>query len=665
MITNMNDVCFFNNISSNSCTIMIVVGGFLMIIYKSTKRDFVNDCKARRIGSVVKADFERCLGRSNKNEERAWDRSLLFMSAAIDGNEIEDECEVCVEYKFPNSGHRIDFIIAGRDEKDRNNVVIVELKQWESAEVNEDKKLVNTYLGGGNRDVAHPSYQAWSYAMTLENYNEALMDGDISLFPCSYLHSYVYLSDDKIKDSDIFPEINEAPCFTCNDLNELKAFIIQHVVKPSKDDIMERIDNGRIKPSKSLQDVIGSLLRGNREFILLDDQKVFFENIMAYVRRIALMSNEKNVFIISGGPGTGKSVLAINLLATSVREGHMAAYVSKNAAPRNVYEDILTKKDRMKRTKIHELFLGSGSFVGMSENTYEALFVDEAHRLNEKSGLFHKGENQIKEIINASRISVFFIDEAQRVTASDIGSVVEIKHWAKEMSAVIHEGKLTSQFRCNGSDGYISFLDDVLEISKEPYTFDNDDYDIEILDDPNDVMDRIKVLNKIDNKARVLAGYCWDWISKANGNGNDINIDEYNFHYQWNLNRTSTWAIDEDSVDQIGCIHTSQGLEFSYCGVIIGPDLRYENGRVITDYSKRAGTDKSLYGLIGPCRIGDELALEKVDAIIRNTYKTLLSRAMKGCFVYCTDSALSIYLKERIRENKELMESFKKSIKLG
>lgn len=379
-----------------------------MIIYKSTKRDFVNDCKARRIGSVVKADFERCLGRSNKNEERAWDRSLLFMSAAIDDNAIDDECEICVEYKFPNSGHRIDFIIAGRDEKDRNNVVIVELKQWESAEVNEDKKLVNTYLGGGNRDVAHPSYQAWSYAMTLENYNEALMDGDISLFPCSYLHSYVYLSDDKIKDSDIFPEINEAPCFTSNDLSGLKSFIIQHVVKPSKDDIMERIDNGRIKPSKSLQDVIGSLLRGNREFILLDDQKVFFENIMAYVKRTALMSDEKNVFIISGGPGTGKSVLAINLLATSVREGHMAAYVSKNAAPRNVYEDILSKKDRMKRTKIHELFLGSGSFVGMSENTYEALFVDEAHRLNEKSGLFHKGENQIKEIINASRISVFF-----------------------------------------------------------------------------------------------------------------------------------------------------------------------------------------------------------------------------------------------------------------
>lgn len=635
-----------------------------MIIYRASKRVFINDCRDGIIGSAVKADFENHLGPSNSSEERSWERSLVFMSVAIDSELIDDDCEICVEYKFPNSGHRIDFIIAGSDDEERNNVVIVELKQWEKATVVEEKKFVNTFLGGAFRDVAHPSYQAWSYAMTLENYNEAVTEGNINLFPCAYLHSYTYLSGDKIKDSTVFPEIKEAPCFTNNDLNELKAFIVKHVRKASKEDIMERIDNGRIRPSKSLQDVLGSLLRGNKDFILLDDQKVFYENIMSYVRRTALISEEKNVFIISGGPGTGKSVLAMNLLASSIREGHMAAYVTKNSAPRNVYEEILSKKDRMKKTKIHELFLGSGNFVETKENTYEALFIDEAHRLNRKTGLFHKGENQIKEIINASRISVFFIDEDQRVTASDIGSVAEIKHWASKVNAVVHEGKLTSQFRCNGSDGYLSFLDDVLDINHSPYSFDDVDYDIKIVDDPNEVMDRIKVLNEIDNKARVLAGYCWDWISKEDGNGYDITIEKYNFHHQWNLSRTNTWAIDEDSVDQIGCIHTSQGLEFSYCGVIIGPDLRYENGRVITDYTKRAGTDKSLYGLIGNCRRGDELALKKVDAIIRNTYKTLLSRAMKGCFVFCTDIALSKHLKDEIERNKALMAAFKKESRL-
>ena len=637
-----------------------------MIIYKATKKDFVKDSIEGRIGFAVKADYENHLGKAHESEVRAWDNSLKYMASVVMTEDIADDTTICIEYRLPNSGHRIDFIIAGCDNNGQNNVVIVELKQWTEAKVVEDKKFVNTFVGGANRDVAHPSYQAWSYAVTLENYNEAVMDENINLFPCAYLHNYILFPNDKINDSSIFPEIKESPAFFHDGEKKLREFIVDHVRTSSPMDIMEKIDNGRLKPSKSLQDVLGSLLRGNREFVLLDDQKVFYENIMAFVRRTALMSNEKNVFIISGGPGTGKSVLAMNLLASSIREGHMAAYVTKNSAPRYVYEEILTKKDRIRKAKVHELFLGSGSFVGSKENDYEALFVDEAHRLNEKSGMFHnQGENQIKEIINASRISVFFIDEAQRVTASDIGSVVEIKYWAEKLGARVHEGRLSSQFRCNGSDGYLSFLDDVLDINHDDYSFGAEDYDIEILKDPNDVVERIKELNDKDNKARVLAGYCWEWISKKDGEGFDITIEKYGFQHQWNFSKTKTWAIDDGSVDQIGCIHTSQGLEFSYCGVIIGPDLRYENGRVITDYTKRAKTDKSLDGLKTLCKKGDELALEKVDAIIRNTYKTLLSRAMKGCFVYCTDEALAEHLRSEIERNKALMASFKKSIKLG
>ena len=637
-----------------------------MIIYRATKRDFIKDCIEGRISLAVKADYENILGKAHESEVRAWDNSLKYIASVVITPEIDDDTTICIEYRLPNSGHRIDFIIAGCDNNGQNNVVIVELKQWQNAVVVEDKKYVNTFVGGAYRDVAHPSYQAWSYAVTLENYNETIMDESIKLFPCAYLHNYNLFPGDKINDPTIFPEINEAPAFFHSGEKELQSFILKHVSKASSMDIMDRIDNGRLRPSKSLQDVLGSLLKGNKEFFLLDDQKVFFENIMAYVRRTALMSEEKNVFVISGGPGTGKSVLAMNLLASSIREGHMAAYVTKNSAPRNVYEEILSKKDRIRKTRIHELFLGSGSFVGARENTYEALFVDEAHRLNEKSGMFHnQGENQIKEIINASHLSVFFIDEAQRVTASDIGSIAEIKYWAEKLGARIHEGKLSSQFRCNGSDGYLSFLDDILEISRNPYSFDVDDYDIEIIDDPNDVVEKIKSLNTKDNKARILAGYCWEWISKKDGKGYDITIEKYDFQHQWNFSKTKTWAIDDESVDQIGCIHTSQGLEFNYCGVIIGPDLRYENGHVITDYTKRAKTDKSLDGLKTLCKKGDELALEKADAIIRNTYKTLLSRAMKGCFVYCTDEALAEHLKDEIQRNKALMATFKKEARLG
>ena len=637
-----------------------------MIIYRATKRDFVNDCREGRISFAVKTDYENVLGKAHESEVRAWDNSLRYMASVVMTPEIADDTTVCIEYKLPNSGHRIDFIIAGLDDDGHNNIVIVELKQWQNVVVVEDKKYVNTFVGGANRDVAHPSYQAWSYAVTLENYNETIRDEGINLFPCAYLHNYNLFPGDKINDPAIFPELNEAPAFFHSGEKELQSFILKHVTKASPVDIMDKIDNGRLKPSKSLQDVLGSLLKGKKEFLLLDDQKVFFENIMAYVRRTALYSDEKNVFIIQGGPGTGKSVLAINLLASTIREGKMAAYVTKNSAPRYVYEELLVKKDRFRKSRVDELFLGSGSFVTARENAYDALFVDEAHRLNEKSGLFHnKGENQIKEIINSSRLSVFFIDEDQVVTSQDIGSVEAIKYWAEKQNAKVIEGKLTSQFRCNGSDGYLSFIDDILEINHTQYSFDPDDYDIEIMDDPKVVMERIKSLNLKDNKARVLAGYCWEWKSKKDGIGNDIVIDDKLSYHQWNFNKTKTWAIDEESVEQIGCIHTSQGLEFSYCGVIIGDDLRYENGKVITDYTKRASTDKSLSGLKTLCRKGDELALRKVDVIIRNTYKTLLSRAMKGCFVYCTDKALSDYLKSEIERNKKLMAIFKKDNRFG
>ena len=126
----------------------------------------------------------------------------------------------------------------------------------------------------------------------------------------------------------------------------------------------------------------------------------------------------------------------------------------------------LTKlRHTMERKAIDNLFTSSGIYIDKESNLIDTLIVDEAHRLNDKSGLFrNKGENQIKEIINASKFSVFFIDEKQRIHINDIGSIEEIKKWAKKYNAEIYEGHLESQFRCNGSNGYLAFLDNTLEI---------------------------------------------------------------------------------------------------------------------------------------------------------------------------------------------------------
>lgn len=255
------------------------------------------------------------------------------------------------------------------------------------------------------------------------------------------------------------------------------------------------------------------------------------------------------------------------------------------------------------------------------------------------------GENQIKEIINASLVSVFFIDENQVVTTKDIGSIDEIKKWAAQLGSKVYHDEttvLSSQFRCNGSDGYIAFINDLMGIKQTANAngFDGD-YEIKVFDDPCEMRSALRKKNAINNKARMIAGYCYEWVSKKDSTAFDIQLPN-DFNAQWNFNTTSTWAIDEDSFEQIGCIHTSQGLEFDYVGVIIGKDLKYRDGRVVTDADERAKSDQSLRGL--KQKNDPNLA----DMIIRNTYKTLLTRGQKGCYIYCKDKELQEYFKNRI-----------------
>ena len=460
-----------------------------------------------------------------------------------------------------------------------------------------------------------------------------------------------YLEKNRIEiDNELYADIIElAPLYIKNEEQKLRDFIKKYVTKRSSKDLLYEIDNGRIRPSKALQDALGSMLNGNEEFVMIDEQKVVFETVRELVET-AVKKNKKYTVIVEGGPGTGKSVVAIRLLAELIRSGTNAQYVTKNAAPRNVYFERL-KRDKYKLVYVKNLFKGSGSYYDSPSNQFDCLLVDEAHRLNAKSGMYQNlGENQIKEIINASLVSVFFIDENQVVTTKDIGSIEEIEKWANELGIKIYRNEttvLSSQFRCNGSDGYIAFINDLIGISQTANAdgFDGD-YEIKVFDDPCELRSELRKKNAINNKARLLAGYCYEWLSKKDMSAFDIQLP-HDFKAQWNFNSTSTWAIDEDSFEQVGCIHTSQGLEFDYVGVIIGKDLKYRDGRVITDKDERAKTDQSLRGL----KQKNDPTL--ADRIIRNTYKTLLTRGQKGCYIYCEDEELQKYIKERINKLSE------------
>ena len=621
-----------------------------MLIYNGLKSDFMsdteNDVLETKLYDAIKNKMNRSTGLSELN---SWRNSLKEMYITLNDSNIPSDAGVAIEYNIPQTSKRVDFLISGYGKDNKGNVIIVELKQWEKLQAIEGQEaIVETFTGGANRRVVHPSYQAWSYAALIKDYNEYVQDADIELHPCAYLHNYPRVENDPLDAKQYKEVLADAPAFTYGQRDALRNFIKKSIITGDNEDTLVKIEHGKIRPSKQLQDSISGMLKGNKEFIMLDEQKVVYENILSLSTKCQ-KDGKKRTIIVEGGPGTGKTVVAINLLAELTKRNQFVQYVSKNAAPRTVYGYKL--KGTMKKSSVDNLFKGSGCYTEAPMNSVGTILADEAHRLNEKSGMFQNmGENQIKEIIHASRCSVFFIDESQRITTSDIGSIAEIEKWAERENSEVIKMELVSQFRCNGSDGYLAWIDDVLQIRDTAnYDLEGIDYDIRICDSPKEMEHIVIEKNRIRNRARILAGYCWNWPKDTRNDVNyhDIKIGDYGI--SWNLDGGDAFAINPDSVHEAGCIHTSQGLEFDYVGVIIGDDMRYENGEIVTDYSKRAKTDQSMKGIKGLAKDDPEKASQLADEIIKNTYRTLMTRGMKGCYVYCTDSELAAYLKERLK----------------
>lgn len=619
-----------------------------MIVYLATKEQFRSDIFSNRIEEKIHDEFARKLGKKvGEREVASWRNSLPYMDRVLEDAEIPDDTGVAIEFNVPNTGKRIDFILTGKGSDGKSAAVIVELKQWQEAEATTKDAIVRTFVGGSEREVSHPSYQAWSYAMLIHDFNETVRREPIHLNPCAYLHNYE--ADEVIRSNFYKPHTDQAPIFLKDDAAKLRDFIKKHVKHGDKGDTMYRIRDGKISPSKSLADYLSSMLKGNREFYLIDDQKLVYETALELGRHSK--KGKKNVLIVNGGPGTGKTVVAINLLVEFTRHKLVTQYVTKNSAPREVYRAKLSRS--MTKSRISNLFVGSGKFHAAEADEFGALIVDEAHRLNEKSGMFQNlGENQIKEIIHAARFSVFFLDEDQQIHWKDIGEKEEIRRWADHHGAEVTELDLASQFRCNGSDGYLAWTDNVLQIRETANpTLEGANYEFYVCDSAAELRDRIIAKNRISNRARMVAGYCWDWVSKKTKSrpipeDYDFDLEDGRFQAKWNLSDDGMlWIMKPDTVKEVGCIHTCQGLELDYVGVLIGPDLIIRDGKVVTDAAKRSKNDASIKGYKGLLKTDPAAAREKADRIIKNTYRTLMTRGLKGCFLYSTDPETNDYFR--------------------
>ncbi|NTV31070.1 DUF2075 domain-containing protein [candidate division WWE3 bacterium] len=617
-----------------------------MILYQGLVSEFTEIIENNQIIPTLEKEFKNKLGRKlPPNEFSAYTNSLSFIERIIRKSKVESNCGVLIEYIIPSTSNRIDFIITGLNQNKAENFIIIELKQWQQAEATELESLVTTMLGGKFKDTVHPSYQASSYKQFLNDFNPHISDGSVIANACAYLHNYRRSEYEPLLEPQYSHVVKDAPLFFQGDTDKLADYINGKVGLGNGAAIIDKIEHGPTKPSKKLISHVSKIIKGNKEFILLDDQKVAYEKALYFARK----PEDKSVIIIKGGPGTGKSVIAVNLLAQLLKDQRNAIFVAPNASFREVLVKKLAQEHSLIRLK--NLFKGSSGFVEIEPNTFDALIVDEAHRLKQKGAFMYHGDNQIEDIVRKSKTSVFFIDDDQIIRPDDVGSVSEIKKIAELYDAKVEEIELTAQFRCSGAEGYINWINDVLHI-KETANFngwDKSTFDFKIFDDPNELRQAILEKHNQGNYSRILAGYAWKWSLANEGNGNaeieDIEIPEFDFKMPWNSRKVgSTWALDTDGIHQAGCIHTSQGLEFDYVGVIVGKDLTFSFDTY--SYSTSVIEYKDVAGKKGLKDRPDEL-----NKYVRNIYKTLMTRGIKGCYVYFMDVNVKNHFKNRLQNS--------------
>jgi hypothetical protein len=301
-----------------------------MIVYLAEKSQFLEDVDSNRIEQRILAEYRRTYRRNvGASEVSSWRNSMGFMQRIVEDEAIPDNAGVAIEFGIPQTIKRIDFILTGRNSDDRPSAIVIELKQWTEARPTQKDAIVSTVLRGARVETEHPSYQAWSYTALLEDFSEAVREQRMSLNPCAYLHN---CAEGSTINSPFYAEYTaRAPAFLRDDAAKLRAFIKQHVKYGDRGKIIFQIRDGRIRPSKSLADALASLLQGNREFLMIDEQKLVYETALLLAKQSS--ATDKNVLIVEGGPGTGKSVVAINLLVELTNLGSVVKYVTKNAAP--------------------------------------------------------------------------------------------------------------------------------------------------------------------------------------------------------------------------------------------------------------------------------------------------------------------------------------------
>jgi len=643
------------------------------VIYQETQRDFFNDVLLNQVATKMQETAEAYNLHPGQSELTSWRNNAPKIKNLLELSGVQDTY-VTFEYLVPYNMKRIDCMIYGTDAANTGNVVHIELKQWSNEgvrtasvsgnfEVEEDsedvKYTVEAYTGGNYRIVSHPSQQVRGYNDYLTGFVEVLSTRELGLQGYAYCYNYTHDKDEKLYDPIYSNLLKQYRTYSGNEVRELAEELRKALEKGKGFDIFNKMMLSPIRPSKKLLEAASEMVHEGNEsaFSLIEDQIVARNVILDRIRHyVKATEKKKAVIIVKGGPGTGKTVIALHILALVAKmKSQITVHYATKSKP--LLEGIKNRLPRGSRAKL--LFSNVTQFIpaNFNANSLDVLLVDEAHRISQSSNnQYTPAEKrtsmpQIETLIRAANISVFFIDDKQAIRSVEIGTTDLIRETAERYGAVIEEVELKSQFRCNGSDNYLDWLEDVLYNKKVEHHFEKDDFDFQIIDSPTELYQKVAAIDAQDGKtARLTAGFCWPWSSELGPDGDlvkDVHIGD--FAMPWETKDTIKnippgyvkwfeWAYRPEGIKQVGCIYTAQGFEFDVIGVIVGPDL-YVDGDGKLAVNKNAIADPVLK------RSGDG-----IDSYVRNIYRVLMSRGMKGCYVYFCNKDVEEYFKKALEK---------------
>jgi DUF2075 family protein len=613
-------------------------------------QEFISDSVRNQLADKLSsAFFNYYRYKPSPQEANSWRNSLRAVAQLLDHGKLHDQ-GIILEYQLPVSSRRLDCMICGQDDRGTSRAVIVELKQWERCQPADPDKLVSSWVGGRQREVLHPSVQVGQYQQYLEDTHSAFHEDEspVQLSACAYLHNYVREAEDPLFAAKFSGAVSRYPIFDADGAIELEHYLKERVADGQGRSVLDRVERSRYRPSKKLMEHVATTIEGRSPWILLDEQLVVFEKILA-TASTGLEKRRKQVVIVHGGPGTGKSVLAINLVAELLRRERNVHYATGSKAFTETLWYALGTRSRA-------LFKYFNSYGRADLNAIDVLICDESHRIRTSSNsrftpaAKRSAKPQIRELLDATKVAVFFIDDRQVVRPNEIGSTSHIREHAAAIGADVADYELEVQFRCAGSDGFLNWVNNTLGIERTANVMwdSAEGFEFRIVESAPVLEAAIRQKAAEGHSARVAAGFCWKW-SPPREDGtlvDDVVIGDYKRPWDakpgdWKLApgipSAALWATDPRGIDQIGCVYNIQGFELDYIGVIWGKDLLYDFDRQSWVGDPKASADNVV-----------KRSKEAFVDLVKNTYRVLLSRGLKGCYVYFMDKKTEEFVRSRI-----------------